>query len=697
MNRPVSYPAMPILLLLTVFSLFQTAPGAEVSTASLLGQMTDLESLAEPPRPAYDSVQFSSYDRRSKAPFAPGWFENSDGFGNEPVPNVLETLLPADNKGVGRYLIALVEGPGAVVRTWTAKMDGELTVWLDDAESPVYNGNANDFMMDRPACLGGAFEKRMPGFTQVDANYFPVAFAKKLRIEWTGRLSELHFYHIGVRRYAPGTAVAAFSAKDLDTERETIIKTSGQLAAPGAAFQPQGEKRGFSVACAPDKRETLLALDGGGKVVEFALRAADADPQEALRRVVLLGFFDGAAIPQIETPLGAFFASWPGITPYDSLPVTVGPDGLMVCRFVMPFAASASFAVVNHGGTTAALEGWVVVKPLDTPDVPWHFRAKWRVDHGLDAGGGEGSMDLDFLTALGPGSFVGAVSHVTNPTPVLTIGGSWWGEGDEKIWVDSSQFPVFFGTGSEDYYNYSWSRIDLFSHAYCAEPVATGPGCGGFTTNLRWHILDALPFNSRFAFAMELMHHSATPNLSYGRTSYYYAPPETRDATPRIRPEDVRRDGAPPVVMDYRLAGPFEEPRFMEAESLLSKDAANTLVAENPLFLGGKALWWDPKQEGGTLALVFTIPETGNYHLGIVHLLSPDSGRYGAILDDKKVLLEQADLFSPHLTLLRMHQTPPLHLEKGEHTITLSAKGKNELSSGTRVGVDLLWTARAGH
>jgi hypothetical protein len=32
----------------------------------------------------------------------------------------------------------------------------------------------------------------------------------------------------------------------------------------------------------------------------------------------------------------------------------------------------------------------------------------------------------------------------------------WWGEGDEKIWVDGEAFPSIFGTGTEDYYAYSW-------------------------------------------------------------------------------------------------------------------------------------------------------------------------------------------------------------------------------------------------
>lgn len=33
----------------------------------------------------------------------------------------------------------------------------------------------------------------------------------------------------------------------------------------------------------------------------------------------------------------------------------------------------------------------------------------------------------------------------------------WWGEGDEKLFVDGEKFPSTFGTGSEDYVGYAWA------------------------------------------------------------------------------------------------------------------------------------------------------------------------------------------------------------------------------------------------
>ena len=39
----------------------------------------------------------------------------------------------------------------------------------------------------------------------------------------------------------------------------------------------------------------------------------------------------------------------------------------------------------------------------------------------------------------------------------------WWGEGDEKIYVDGEDFPSHFGTGTEDYYGYAWCRPEEFA------------------------------------------------------------------------------------------------------------------------------------------------------------------------------------------------------------------------------------------
>ncbi len=98
---------------------------ATITTGSLFEEMVDMAGLARFPDPAFRTVQFSSYDHRSTLPGGPNWFANADGFGGEPIPNFEKVLKAPDADGVGEYLVADVDGPGAIVRLWTAAIAGQ--------------------------------------------------------------------------------------------------------------------------------------------------------------------------------------------------------------------------------------------------------------------------------------------------------------------------------------------------------------------------------------------------------------------------------------------------------------------------------------------------------------------------------------------------------------------------------------------
>ncbi len=178
----------------------------------------------------------------------------------------------------------------------------------------------------------------------------------------------------------------------------------------------------------------------------------------------------------------------------------------------MPFAESLIIRLENMGEQDVSVRG----SALPYPEYKWnpesslHFRARWRVEHDLVASN-QDVQDLAFLMANGKGLYVGTTSILLNPNQVPTPYGNWWGEGDEKVFVDDEALPSIFGTGSEDYYNYSWSSPDIFAFPYCGQPRNDGPGNRGFVTNFRWHILDPIPFKRNIRFYMELFSHEVRP------------------------------------------------------------------------------------------------------------------------------------------------------------------------------------------
>ncbi|UCD29955.1 MAG: DUF2961 domain-containing protein, partial [Planctomycetota bacterium] len=535
-----------ILFIITGF-LYGSSSAEPITTGSLINEMTDMHRLTYFPQPAYKTVQFSSYDRRSTLPGGPDWFANSDGFGKEPIPNFEAVIREPSQNGIGEYLICDVKGPGAIVRTWTAAINGTIHMCLDGVDQPVWQGSATDFFLkpyDNYTKDAGIDNSILHGtFYQRDAAYCPIPFAKNCRIVWTGNLKKLHFYHIQIRLYESSADVTTFKPSDLKTNENTIRRVAKVLKSPDSAWKYSSPKSPIPIdATVPARQmsQSILELKGPQAIECLTLKVSAPDLDRALRQTVLNITFDGHPWGQVQAPIGDFFGAAPGINPYDTIPFTVKTDGTMTCRYVMPFAKSCKIVIDNYDKYTVRITGSILTTDYQwNPNTSMHFRAKWRVDHDL-VGSNTAVQDLPYLIANGKGIYVGSTVMLLNPCRVPSSHGNWWGEGDEKIFVDDDIRPSTFGTGSEDYYNYSWSMSDIFYYPYCGQPRNDGPGNRGFVTNFRWHILDPLPFKQRIAFYMELYTHTETPGISYARIGYHYGIPGLTDDHVTVTREDLR-------------------------------------------------------------------------------------------------------------------------------------------------------------
>lgn len=687
------------LLLAGVVAAATTATyGQTITTRSLVTQMIDMHRLAEFPTPAYKTVQFSSYDRRSSEPGAPNWFANSDGFGREPIPNFEAVLRDPDDKGIGEYLVCDVQGPGAIVRTWTAAINGTIRMFLDDADSPTYDGPADAFFrgpFGYYAEQAGAGADLAAGtFQQRDASYLPIPFARRCRITWTGNANRIHFYAIQIRCYDPKAIVKTFRAGDLKEYRETFEQVAGVLADPQHQwpYRSQRDLLPIQASLEPGAKEEVLAIEGPAALERLTLKVTAGNLDDALRQTVLHISFDEHPWGQVESPVGDFFGAAPGVNPFDSVPFTVEPDGAMTCRYVMPFARSCKVLLENRGEQAVKVSGSALPDAHDwNQDRSMHFRARWRVDHDLIADG-RAVQDLPFLIAFGQGVYVGTSTLLLNPNPVPTPAGNWWGEGDEKVFVDDDVRPSTFGTGSEDYYNYSWSSPDIFVFPYCGQPRNDGPANRGFVTNHRWHILDALPFENRIAFYMELFSHERTPGVSYARIGYHYGRPGIIDDHVPITGEDLRALELP-ANWEPAARGAAANSVFYSVEDLTD---ATLDVVEGRLWERGKLAVWRPARPGDELRLKVPVAEAGRYALRITAALTPKSGKFTVSLDGKPLAFGDGpvDLFVPYRTLLRTFSSPTLQLAEGAHQVTLRYEGSTSDVKTPEIGLDFLWVQR---
>jgi hypothetical protein len=677
------------------------APGQDqaiVTTGSLFQEMADLAGLARFPKPVYRMVQFSSYDRRSSLPGGPGWFANSDGFGREPLPNFEEVLVSPDTSGVGEYLMVDIRGPGAIVRLWTAAISGRVRLYIDDAGNPLYEGEADAFFR-RPYDAFSQVEsinRERFGRTvyQRDASYAPIPFSRRMRLVWIGNIQEIHFYQIGVRLYEEKTRVNSFSPDDIHVYRETIDGITGILSDPDSMLKGSnaGKAMPFHAALEPGERKEVLMLEGPGALEQLALRLRANDIDRALRQTLLHILCDDYPWGQVQCPVGDFFGVAPGVNPYISLPFTVRPDSVMVCRYVMPYEKNIRIVLENRGSQSVHVEGDALPGEWSWDRRSMHFRARWRVDHNLIASNRE-VQDLPFLLAQGRGVYVGTVSYLLNPNEVPTPYGSWWGEGDEKVFVDENPAPALFGTGSEDYYNYSWSVPDIFYFPYCGQPRNDGPGNRGFVTNFRWHILDPVPFTKNIRFYMELYSHERTPGLSYARIGYHYARPGITDDHQPLMPEDLRHLTLPEKWEPASRMG-ARNSIFFSAEEILENKKSHRLIQGN-LWEKGELCLWMPDKEGDRLEFTLPVDSAGKKRLHMVAALAPWSGKVALHLDGKKLeagrMKEPVDLYRPHRTLLRNFTLMTGLLSRGRHTLTLEFLGAPAGVARPAVGVDFFW------
>ena len=492
----------------------------------------------------------------------------------------MKVLKKPDKDGIGEYLVCDVRQPGAIMRLWTAGLNGKIRLFLDNKKSPVYYGDAQDFFWKTAEVMSGQKDISYAEiFRQFDASYFPIPFARSCRIEWIGDIGKIHFYHVGIRIYEPGVKVKTFEKADFKDYQEKIEKIRRILADPGIQDSPNTSVVEIPEVILPDSGKVEIFNNRGtGAIENFALRISAPDLEGALRKSILTIYFDDSSIPQVEAPAGDFFGSAPGLNPYGSLPFTVQTDSLMICRFKMPFKRSARIELQNYSGQEIKCRG-----ELRMADITWengktmHFRARWMLDHGITAAPfddrNNSVQDILYLMASGEGRIVGTGAFIFNPSNATTSWGNWWGEGDEKIYVDSDTFPLFFGTGTEDYFNYSWSSSRIFSYPYCGQPRNDGPGNRGYVSNFRWHISDDIPFSNKIAFYMELGHHGIVPGFSYGRIVYFYALPEVLDNYRKISASEIRY--LPYPVWDpiaYLGSAGF---RYIQVEKLISESAGS--------------------------------------------------------------------------------------------------------------------------
>lgn len=638
------------------------ARAASISASSLLKDMTDLAGMAEFPNPAYTCKQASSYDRKSKTPAdqtTEGWFANGD---------VGQYIRTEENAGRKEYVMMDAAGPGAIVRIWSANPEGVMRIYLDGSTTPVVEGTMADLLGGRfpglPKPISGEYSK---GWNL----YLPIPYAKSCKV--TSDKGGF-YYHVNYRTYPAGTAVESFASGTLAALDPALTRLATRLAAPrGNDSDLGGETAPFDVRV-PAGESFSQKLDGPMAITRTVVKVSAANLEAALRGLVLRIRFDDELC--VEAPLGDFHGSGPGINAFSTLPLGMNKDGEMYCHWYMPFRESAVIELVNLGKEEVTLAGEVALAQYNWTDASMHFHAKWRAQFDVPT---RPMIDWNYLTAKGAGVFAGVSFTIDNPVR------AWWGEGDEKIYVDGESFPSHFGTGTEDYYGYAWCWPEPFTHAYHAQPRCDGPGNFGRTSVNRFDIIDRIPFGSSLKFDMELWHWHERSKVNMAVTAYWYAKPGASDAFKAISVADA-------VV---RPMEPYSAPKVagaIEGESLKILSVKGIADAQEWAEISGeKQLWWHAGMNpGDTLKLALPVAKAGKQRLIGRFLRAKDYGIHQLYVNGQKAG-EPIDFYNPDVVPSGEMDLGTYEFKEGDNEIAFTVVGANSKAvKAYMLGLDYL-------
>lgn len=633
------------------------AASQPVTTRSLLEEMTDLARLTEFPDPPYRCRQFSSHDRTADSPKnTKTWFANKDAG---------HFLRVEERNGRREHVMMDVDGPGAIVRIWSANPKGTLRVYLDHDPEPVIEAPMTEVLGGQ---LGGIPEP-LAGMRGTGWNlYFPIPYARHCKV--TGD-EERFYYHVNYRTYRWGTRVDTFKRSDLERLVSEVGDVAARLRSPRGAspaltaqLTPGLERLENEAGVTIRPGESMpgpLRGEGEGAIVGLRVKVEAPDRELALRQLSLTMSFDGEQT--VACPLGDFFGAGPGIHPYASLPLGVGEDGEMWCSWVMPYRKSVVVAIHNHGIEPARVRLSITTDTRHAwTSRSMHFHANWRVARDLPT---RPIRDLNYADVRGQGVLVGTALAIVNPVKI------WWGEGDEKIYVDGESFPSHFGTGTEDYFGYAWGNTEQFSHAYHSQPRCDGPGNYGRTAVNRWHIIDRIPFLRSLRFDMELWHWSEVrlPELSV--VTYWYARPGASCACSPPSPRDLRIVNLPA----------YEAPRVagaLEGEEMEVLEQTGELGPQDiPRCSNDHQLWWRPGSVGGRLVLGFDAPATGHYRVFGRFVKAPDYAIVRLSLNGAS-RDEQLDLYAPRIAPSDEMLLGEFGLRAEDNRLAIEIVGANE-------------------
>lgn len=274
----------------------------------------------------------------------------------------------------------------------------------------------------------------------------------------------------------------------------------------------------------------------------LGLNYEDNDP-DYYRKVIIKMYWDDSETPNVIAPIGDFFCLGHSMAAnFQSTPFTVsvkpseekkfGGNAAFNCYVPMPFNKRARIEIDNQGENAYIQYFYIDYELRPAPFNPseiLYFHAHWRRENPTKGWAAQntqtnsletqvpnldGKGNYTILETEGAGAFIGC-NH-----SVLHFQGTWWGEGDDMIFIDDDTWPPsMHGTGGEDYFSQGWG---MQKNAFpFAGTIIHEDDVPGYQVSYRWHLPDPVRFNSKIKVTLENGHANHLSD-DWSSTAYWY-------------------------------------------------------------------------------------------------------------------------------------------------------------------------------
>jgi hypothetical protein len=439
---------------------------------------------------------------------------------------------------------------------------------------------------------------------------------------------------------------------------------------------------------APGATHVLMDEKGPGEITHIWMTflgpekqpwapGGSANHQEMLLRI----YWDGRERPGVEAPVGDFFANAFGRRDeVISTPIVVEDADSYNCFWHMPFRKSARVEIVNQSTKPISLLYYNIdwIEKPSLPDDTPYFHAQYRQEYPVEQG-----KDYVVLETQGKGHYVGTFLAVRTRSP------SWFGEGDEKIFIDGEAKPSIWGTGTEDYFLSAWGLKRKSTPTFGVPYFDQWGIVGGHTSAYRWHLSDPIVFNTGIKVTFEHFgwiapdenpqHKSMSWNErqdDYASVAYWY---QTGEPTFTARAPDGAARRLPSLDRVIAFGRDVTDPAHHVRGTASAQDL--------DIYPDGPQLFFRPESpDDSWVEIPFEVAASEPLRLLIQATKSYDFGRFQPSLDGVP-LGDPIDLYSPEITSQEFHLLD-FWPEPGRHVLRLQGEGKNPASSGYCLGLE---------